>query len=79
LIAALGGSLISAAIVNAKFVRDRGLWRYLWVVFVQEFVRLPLAVYSGWTSEISWRGRRFRIAPDRTAQLVPERGKGRAG
>jgi ceramide glucosyltransferase len=79
LIAAFGGSLISAAIVNAKFVRDRGLWRYLWVVFVQEFVRLPLAVYSGWTSEISWRGRRFRIAPDRTAQLVPERGKGRAG
>jgi ceramide glucosyltransferase len=79
LIAALGGSLISTAVVNARFVRDRGLWRYLWVVFVQELARLPLAVYSGLTSEISWRGRRFRIAPDRTAQLVPERHKGRAG
>ena len=43
-IAALGGSVVSAAVVNAKFVRDRGFWRYLWVVFVQEFVRLPLAV-----------------------------------
>jgi ceramide glucosyltransferase len=79
LIAALGGSLISTAVVNARFVRDRGLWRYLWVVFVQELARLPLAVYSTLTSEISWRGRRFRIAPDRTAQLVPERHKGRAG
>ena len=79
LIAALGGSLISIALVNARFVGDRGLWRYLWVVLVLELARLPLALYSSITSEISWRGRRFRIAPDRTVQLVAERGKGRVG
>jgi ceramide glucosyltransferase len=79
LVAALCGPLISIAVVNARFIRDRALWRYLWVVLVQELVRLPLALHSGLTREISWRGRRFRIAPDRTAQLVPERSKGQAG
>ena len=42
--------MISHAVVNARFVRDRGLWRYLWVVFVQEFVRLPLVCLQ-WLDE----------------------------
>jgi ceramide glucosyltransferase len=75
LAAVLGVSVASAAVINARFVRDGAFWRYLWVVFVQEAVRLPLVVYSSVTSEVSWRGRRLRIAPDCTVKLVPERGE----
>jgi hypothetical protein len=47
-------------------------WRYLWVVPVLEFLRLPLLVYSSLTSEIVWRGRRLHINPDCTTNIVAE-------
>ena len=58
--------------INTKFVRDEGFWRYLWVVPVLEFLRLPLLVYSSLTSEILWRGRRLHINPDCTIRVVAE-------
>jgi len=70
LAAVLGASVISAAVINARFVKDEGFWRYLWVVPVLEFLRLPLLVYSSLTSEIVWRGRRLHINPDCTTRIV---------
>ena len=72
LAAVLGASVTSAAVINARFAGDEGFWRYLWVVPVLEFLRLPLLIYSGLTSEIVWRGRRLRINPDCTTSIVSE-------
>jgi hypothetical protein len=72
LAAVLGASVVSAAVINARFARDEGFWRYLWVVPVLEFLRLPLLIYSSLTSEIVWRGRRLRINPDCTTTIVAE-------
>lgn len=71
----LGTQVVSAAMINAGFVRDGNLWRYLWVVPVQELARLPLVIRSALKDEISWRGRKLRIRPDCTATLVTEHGK----
>ena len=70
LAAALGTPLVSQAVVNARFVKDEGLWRYLWVVLVQEAVRLALVLYAAFTNEVVWRGRRMRVASDGTVELV---------
>jgi ceramide glucosyltransferase len=72
LAAVLGTSVVSAAVTNVRFVRDQALWRYLWVVPVQELLRLPLVIYSRLTNEILWRGRRLGINPDCTVRLVDE-------
>jgi ceramide glucosyltransferase len=72
LTAVLGASVTSAAVINARFAKDESFWRYLWVVPVLEFLRLPLLVHSGLTSEIVWRGRRLRINPDCTTSIVSE-------
>ncbi len=66
------GSVVSAAIVNATFVRDPRAWRFLWVAVLLELLRLPLAVHSGVTSRILWRGRWFRVNRDGTVtELSP--------
>jgi ceramide glucosyltransferase len=54
-------ALVSAVSVNAFLTHDRKLWRFLWVVLVQELCRLPLALYSLVNNEVVWRGRRFRV------------------
>lgn len=69
-ITVLAVSVISAAVINAKLVQDKKLWRFLWVVLIQELFRLPLVIYSRLTNEIVWRGRRLRINPDCTTRLV---------
>jgi ceramide glucosyltransferase len=70
IVAVLVTSLISIVVTNAKFVRDKKLWQFLWVVPIQEFVRLPLVMHSGLTNEVAWGEKRFRINPDCTASLV---------
>ncbi len=60
------GPVVSAAIVNATFVRDPRAWRFLWVAVLLELLRLPLAVHSGVTRSIRWRGRRLRVNRDGT-------------
>jgi hypothetical protein len=70
--------VFSAAVVNTRFAGDEGFWRYLWVVPVLEFLRLPLLIYSGLTSDIVWRGRRLRIDPDGTTTIVAEHAGKRA-
>jgi hypothetical protein len=65
-------------VVNRWFAGDEGFWRYLWVVPVLEFLRLPLLIYSGLTSDIVWRGRRLRIDPDGTTTIVTEHAGKRA-
>lgn len=71
-IAVLGISLISAAVINARFVRDKGLWRFWWVVPLQELLKLPLVIHSSLTNEIVWRGRRLRINHDCTITRLVE-------
>jgi ceramide glucosyltransferase len=75
LAAVLGASVVSASVINLRFVRDRILWRYLWVVPVQELLRLPLVIYSRLTNEILWRGRRLGINSDCTVRLITEYGE----
>jgi ceramide glucosyltransferase len=57
----LATALSSTALVNIAFVRDERLWRFIWVILIQELCRLPLVLYSCLTDEIVWRGRRFRV------------------
>ncbi len=65
----LATGLLSTATVNITFARNDKLWRFLWVVLIQELLRLPLVLYSVLTNEIVWRGRRFRVDSDGTAGL----------
>ena len=73
----LATALASAALVNLVLARNGRLWRFLWVVLIQELLRLPLVLYSVFTDEIDWRGRRFRVGSDGTARMV-ETGSGRS-
>jgi ceramide glucosyltransferase len=69
-------TLASAAAVNVAFARNGKLWRFLWVVLIQETLRLPLVLYSLFTDEIAWRGRRFRVGPDGTARIAETQSAG---
>jgi ceramide glucosyltransferase len=66
----LAMALASTATVNIAFAHNRMLWRFIWVVFIHELLRLPLVVYSCLTSEIVWRGRRLRVSPDGTTTFA---------
>jgi hypothetical protein len=66
----LAVALGSAAVVNMAFARNGRLWRFLWVILIQEVFRLPLVLYSSFTDEIAWRGRRFRVGSDGTARTA---------
>jgi ceramide glucosyltransferase len=69
----LATALVSAATVNIAFAHNEKLWRFLWVVLIQELFRLPLVLYSLFTDEIVWRGRRFRVDSDGTARIAQPR------
>jgi ceramide glucosyltransferase len=64
------GACLLAAALGTPLVREEGLWRYMWVVLVQEAVRLALVLYAAFTDEVVWRGRRMRVASDGTVELV---------
>ena len=76
LLVALTTALVSAAVVNTVLARNEKLWRFLWVVLVQELFRLPLVLHSLATDEIVWRGRRFRVHSDGTASIAEPRAVG---
>jgi ceramide glucosyltransferase len=67
---ALTTTVVATAAVNAFLARNEKLWRFLWVVLVQELLRLPLVLYSLFNNDVVWRGRRFRVLPDGTASIV---------
>jgi len=67
---ALTTALVSAAAVNAFLAHNRELWRFLWVVLVQELCRLPLVLYSLVENEVVWRGKRFRVHPGGMTSIV---------
>jgi ceramide glucosyltransferase len=73
---ALTTAFVSATAVNAFLARNEKLWRFLWVVLVQELLRLPLVLYSLSKNDVVWRGRRFRVHPDGTASIVGTRAVG---
>jgi ceramide glucosyltransferase len=60
-VVALTTALTSAAVVNIALARNQKLWRFIWVVPIQELFRLPLILHSLFTNEVVWRGRRFRV------------------
>jgi ceramide glucosyltransferase len=66
----LATALLSTATVNIAFARNEKLWRFIWVVLIQELLRLPLVLHSFLTDEIVWRGRRFRVDSDGTARIA---------
>jgi ceramide glucosyltransferase len=76
LLAASATALVSAAAVNAFLARNQRLWRFLWVVIVEELLRLPLVVYSLVDNQVVWRGRRFRVQHNGTASIVGTRAAG---
>jgi ceramide glucosyltransferase len=63
----------STLIVNTAFARNEKLSRFVWVVVIQELLRLPLVLYSCVTDEIVWRGRRFRVDSDGTTRIAGTR------
>jgi ceramide glucosyltransferase len=63
-------ALVSAAAVNAFLAHNEKLWRFLWVVLVQELCRLPLVLYSLVENEVVWRGKRFRVHPGGMTSIV---------
>ena len=67
---ALTTALSSTALVNMTFARNERLWRFIWVVLIQELFRLPLVLYSCCTDEIVWRGRRFRVDSGGTTRIA---------
>ena len=69
-LAALTTAFASAAAVNGYLARNGKLWRFLWVVLVQELLRLPLVLYSLANNDVVWRGRRFHVHPDGMASIV---------
>jgi ceramide glucosyltransferase len=69
-VAAVTTALVSAAAVNAFLAQNRKLWRFLWVVLVQELCRLPLVLYSLFDNEVVWRGKRFRVHPGGMTSIV---------
>ncbi|KAB8144502.1 glycosyltransferase [Chloroflexia bacterium SDU3-3] len=71
---ALTLSCVSAVLVAALRTEGGLALRYLWAAPLYELCRLPLFIHSWATSEIMWRGRRFRINADCTTTIV-ERGE----
>lgn len=63
-------SVISTTIINIKFVGNKQLWRFLWIVPILELLRLPLIVHSCLTNEVVWRGKRLRVDSDGTTSIV---------
>jgi ceramide glucosyltransferase len=62
--------LLSAAIINLKFVRDPKMWRFIWVMPILQLSSLPLLVGSCLTNEIVWRQTRLRVNDDCTLSEV---------
>src|SRR3954451_17151439 len=67
---ALTTALVSTAAVNIALARNQKLWRFIWVVLLQELFRLPLVLHSLVTNEVVWRGRRFRVHSDGRASIA---------
>ena len=63
-------ALVSAAAVNGVLAHNQKVWRFLWVVLVQELCRLPLVLHSLVDNEVVWRGRRFRVHPGGMTSIV---------
>jgi ceramide glucosyltransferase len=66
-------AFFSTAVINIAFAHNDKLWRFIWVVLIQELFRLPLVLHSLFTDEIVWRGRRFRVDADGTARIAETR------
>jgi ceramide glucosyltransferase len=64
--AVLVGDLISTSVINMKFLHDRTVWRFIWVVPISRVVALPLLIHSCLTNEVLWRGARLRVNSDCT-------------
>lgn len=62
--------LSSTAVINAKFVRDKRLGRFVWVVFVLDLLRLPVLIHSCLTDTVVWRGRWLHIDSNHTASYL---------
>lgn len=58
--------LASLAAVNLWFAKEPTLWRYLWLVPILDFLKIPLWVESYLNPYVIWRGRRYRVMSDAT-------------
>ncbi len=51
-------------VINISFAQDKKLWRFIWVIPIWDFLRVPLLIQSFLSNEIVWRGRRIHINSD---------------
>lgn len=61
----------SFALVNWLFVKEPRLWRYLWLIPVLDFLKIPLWLQGYWNPRVVWRGRNYRVMPDATVRPEP--------
>lgn len=62
--------LASVAVVNLFFVKDPGVWRYLWLLPILELFTLALWVESYINPNVVWRGKRYRVVSDATVRPI---------
>lgn len=70
-LATAGARVASLWWLNAHFVHDRGIWRWVWAAPLHDLARVPVWVRALLTDQVLWRGMRFRILADATAVRVP--------
>ena len=54
----------SSLVINARWVKDPGWWRWAWVVPLLDWLRLAVLVHASVTRTVVWRGRRWRVGRD---------------
>lgn len=62
--------IASTALVNLFFVKEPGLWRYLWLAPILDFLKVPLWLESYFNPYVVWRGRKYRVLSDATVRPV---------
>ncbi len=55
---------LSTALINLKFVGDKNLWRFIWVIPIIDLLRVPLLLHVCGSNKIVWRGRKMRVNRD---------------
>ena len=62
--------LASVVVVNLFFAKDRGMWRYLWLLPILELLTMALWLESYANPYVVWRGKRYRVLADATVRPV---------
>ena len=64
----LATRLASLSLVNIFFAREPGLWRYLWLAPILDFLQIALWLEAYVNPHVIWRGRKYRVRRDATVE-----------